>query len=73
MTRIKIADIPEDKKISREELRTIMGGGISPSGMFEVGQISILDPQIRGAGGATGIGASTQRVPSQPDPSKLMK
>ena len=72
MTRIKIDDIPEDKKISREELRTIMGGGISPSGMFEAGQISILDPQIRAAGGAAGFGLSA-RVPSQPDPSKLMK
>lgn len=69
MTRIKIADIPEDKKISREELRTIMGGGISPSGMFDAGQISMPGSQVT-IGGLCSWGA---RVPSQPDPSKLMK
>ena len=53
MTRIKIDDIPEGKKISREELRAIMGGGISPSGMFEVGQISMPGSQVTiGLGGA---------------------
>jgi len=69
MTRIKIADIPEDKKISREELRTIMGGGISPSGMFEIGQISMPGSQVT----IGGLGLWGARVPSQSDPSKLMK
>ena len=69
MTRIKIADIPEDKKISREELRTIMGGGISPSGMFDAGQISMPVSQIT----LFGTELTSARVPSQPDPSKLMK
>ena len=69
MTRIKIADIPEDKKISREELRTIMGGGISPSGMFDAGQISMPSSLVA----FQAFNAGTGYVPSQPDPSKLMK
>lgn len=38
MTRITISDIPEDTKLSNDELRRVMGGGTSPSGLFEVGQ-----------------------------------
>ena len=70
MTRIKIDDIPEDKKVSREELRTIMGGGIAPSGIFEAGQTSMYDPQIAAA--AFIKRPWRQYDPSQTDPSKLM-
>lgn len=39
MTRITINDIPEDRKISAEELRTVMGGSLIQTGLFETGQV----------------------------------
>ena len=71
MTRIKIGDIPEDKKLSPEELRTIMGGGINPSGIFEAGQTSFSNPPIRTP--IINKWAQPVYIPSQTDPSKLMK
>ena len=39
MTRITINDIPEDRKISAEELRTVMGGSLIQTGLFDTGQV----------------------------------
>lgn len=68
MTRIKINDISEDRKISTEELRAIMGGGI-PSGMFEMGQMSMYHSAV----GAMWQMDMTGYVPSQTDPAKLLR
>lgn len=43
MTRIVIKDISEDKKMSAEELRKVMGGRAIQTGMFQTGQVSLPD------------------------------
>lgn len=34
MARIKIKDLPKDRKVSKEELKKIKGGGVEPSPFF---------------------------------------
>jgi len=55
MARIKIKDLPKDVKVTREEMKTIMGGIFTIYGRPPAGPIGVLAKAPGGSGGPIGI------------------